>query len=331
MKNDQVKLSIIIPVYNVEAYLNECVDSIINFDMNFVEIILVDDGSTDNSGSICDEYSNKFDFITTIHQANKGLSGARNTGIINAHGKYLTFVDSDDKINGSSLEKIIDYVSINDTDLIFLNMSKFYKNGDIEDIGEYIDKKMLINNNKKNCIRYLSSRPKFPASACAKLYLKKYLEENDIYFPSDRRVSEDMGFSFKCILYATTFDKIDVPFYYYRQNRENSITNNITFKSFKGLSQFIIDSLNLYADGGYPINSNIKNMFNFLSYEYSILLWHYNFLNKDDRVFALQFLKEYKYVMKWSLTRNNRIIKYLLKIFGIRITSKILFFMKRVK
>ena len=89
-------ISLIIPVYNVEKYLKNCVDSVIKQNYEDMEIILVDDGSKDNSPRICDEYSEKYDFINVIHQKNGGASVARNTGIDAATGKYLMFIDSDD-------------------------------------------------------------------------------------------------------------------------------------------------------------------------------------------------------------------------------------------
>lgn len=97
--------SIIIPVYNVEKYLNECVDSVLNQKNVDYEIILVDDGSTDNSGQICDEYLKKHSNVSVIHKVNGGLSDARNAGLESAEGDYILFVDSDDKIEENSLSK----------------------------------------------------------------------------------------------------------------------------------------------------------------------------------------------------------------------------------
>ena len=91
-------ISIIVPVYNVEPYLNKCLDSIVNQTYKKLEIILIDDGSTDNSGLICDEYASKDNRIIVVHQKNKGLSAARNVGLNIAKGDYIAFVDSDDFI-----------------------------------------------------------------------------------------------------------------------------------------------------------------------------------------------------------------------------------------
>ena len=102
-----VKVSIGVPVYNVEVYLRECLDSIMNQTFKDFEVIMVDDGSTDNSFSICQEYVAKDNRFKLIHQENKGLAGARNTCIKNMHGEYITWIDSDDKIKPDYLEKLL--------------------------------------------------------------------------------------------------------------------------------------------------------------------------------------------------------------------------------
>ncbi len=95
----KIHLSIIIPVYNVEAYISECLESIISQNMQQYEIIIVDDGSTDTSGTICDQYASKYEYIKVFHQTNKGVSAARNLGLLNSRGKYLTFIDPDDFVS----------------------------------------------------------------------------------------------------------------------------------------------------------------------------------------------------------------------------------------
>lgn len=106
MKDDLI--SVIVPVYNVEKYLRKCIDSILCQTYKNFEIILIDDGSSDNSGKICDEYLNRDERISVFHKKNQGLSEARNTGIKKAKGKYLTFVDSDDFINEEYILNLYD-------------------------------------------------------------------------------------------------------------------------------------------------------------------------------------------------------------------------------
>lgn len=110
-------ISVIIPVYNVEEYLERCVNSVLKQTYNDLEIILVDDGSTDNSGKICDELKNKDDRIIVIHKENQGLSASRNIGIEKATGEYITFVDSDDYILEDMYETLYKNLIRNDADI----------------------------------------------------------------------------------------------------------------------------------------------------------------------------------------------------------------------
>ena len=122
-----MNLSIIVPVYNVELYIAECIDSILAQTFKDWELILVDDGSKDNSGKICDEYAQKDSRIKVIHKKNEGLSSSRNTGLDNISGKFVTFVDSDDVILGEdTLQKLID-IFVDDQELDILQYDVIHK------------------------------------------------------------------------------------------------------------------------------------------------------------------------------------------------------------
>ena len=124
-----ILLSVVIPVYNVEKYLQQCVDSIINQLTDECEIILVDDGSPDGSGEICDRYANKDSRINVIHQQNGGLAAARNTGLDYARGEYVAFVDSDDYLDGHCIAKILSWISSGGADVCFMRAMKVFPNG----------------------------------------------------------------------------------------------------------------------------------------------------------------------------------------------------------
>lgn len=124
-------ISIIVPIYNVEKYLKKCIESIINQTYKNIEIILVDDGSPDNCGKICDEYSQKDKRIIVIHKKNGGLSDARNKGIDIAKGDYLTFIDSDDFVNIDYIEKLYNSIKLNNTKLAQCGISKVNENNEI--------------------------------------------------------------------------------------------------------------------------------------------------------------------------------------------------------
>ena len=135
---DEALLSIIVPVYNVEKYLNQCIDSIIDGGFNEkCQLILVDDGSTDHSGSICDDY--KATNIVVIHKKNGGLASARNTGIKYASGKYIAFIDSDDYVARNSIVNVLNEIRKEDgIDVYFMQGDKVYINGKTIPLGDGI-------------------------------------------------------------------------------------------------------------------------------------------------------------------------------------------------
>ena len=131
-------ISIIVPVYNVEKYLNRCVDSIINQTYKNLEIILVDDGSTDNSGKICDEYQKKDSRIKVIHKTNGGMSSARNAGLDIATGNYIAFVDSDDYIALNMMATMRGYVVDNNVDMAVCGFTRLTENKILSERGKEV-------------------------------------------------------------------------------------------------------------------------------------------------------------------------------------------------
>ena len=146
------KISIIIPVYNVENYLRQCIESILEQEYEEKEIILVDDGSTDNSGSICDEYADKYENVLVIHKENGGLSDARNVGLAKAAGEYVLFVDSDDFVEENSLSPIVEIVNANPVDVVLLEAQKYYADGTNIPMCDGISKEMVYKKAKKDTV-----------------------------------------------------------------------------------------------------------------------------------------------------------------------------------
>lgn len=216
-------ISFIIPVYNNEKYLSECVNSIININLKNAECILIDDGSTDNSSHICDVFSQKYEFISVCHVKNTGVSNARNIGINIAKGEFITFVDSDDFINN------IDFTFLNDDndnyDLYCVNYSRL-KNNTI--------KKNKFKN--KGSVKNFITQPVYMNSVWNKFYRTRIIKENNIRFDVDLFASEDLLFNLKYIDKCTSICYIDENYYVYRlnemsltqnKNRYNTIINNI--------------------------------------------------------------------------------------------------------
>ena len=174
------ELSIIIPVYNVESYLEECLESIPLISLgNQIEIILVNDGSTDNSLSICQTYSIKYPNIKLISQKNQGLSEARNTGIKNAQGKYLLFLDSDDFLKKDTLLSILEEVSTANKDFYIGRSYKYYGNSEVL---SQINYELISELNPQEAFLKLNAISNFWFAAWLVIINREFLLNNNLYF-----------------------------------------------------------------------------------------------------------------------------------------------------
>ncbi len=213
------KVSIVVPIYNVEKYLNKCIDSIISQTYSNLEIILVDDESPDSCPTICEEYKKKDKRVKVIHQKNMGLSGARNTGIEMATGEYIMFQDSDDTIDSKCVETLYKLVKKDNTSISICGRLYEFENG--EKKCKYSDdftKKYDL----ESAIEEMNSFYYFDMSACGKLFNKQLF--NDIRFPVGK-LSEDYFIMYKLFLKSGYVSYTTKPMYNYLQ-RQNSISKN---------------------------------------------------------------------------------------------------------
>lgn len=171
------KVSVIVPVYNVAAYLPKCIESIQNQTESDIEIILVDDGSTDKSGAICDAYAKKDARIKVVHQENGGLSAARNTGIREAKADFLAFIDSDDYVDADLVEKAYTEALENDADIVAYGYQKVSESGEIGYTYDLADQLQI----RADCLKDAPELLLMTPSACNKLFRKSLFA--DIAFP----------------------------------------------------------------------------------------------------------------------------------------------------
>ena len=318
------KLSFILPVYKVEQYLPCCVDSILCQAREDCEIILVDDGSPDGCGAICDRYAENYENIKVIHKVNGGLGDARNTGLKAATGEYITFVDSDDYIAPGAVEKMLGWVRTQSADVCFLELTKVFPDGSEESMGEALERDSVCGRQPLEVLEFLATRPKFPGSACAKLLRRSFLEENGFRFPDDRRLSEDLIFCLNVYEAAKSFDYLDFPYYCYRQERSGSITNNVTAKYYFDTSLFVTEVVRRFSEDGNAKDRAGECMLSFAAYEYSILVWHLICLKKDDRKQARSFLKEYKWILRYGRSSKTKLVKLAVMLLGLEGAAKLL-------
>lgn len=217
--NNNDLISIVVPIYNVEKYLNKCIDSILSQEYKNIEIILVDDGSTDNSGKICDDYTKKDNRIKVIHKENGGLSDARNVGMEKAIGEYIAFIDSDDYIGKDYISTLYNMCITNNSEIAQCSFERVTDNQTTNEIN--VDKKIenmtgieaIKNIFKEKYLEYIV--------AWNKLY-KKSLFEN-IKYPKGK-LHEDEATTYKLFYEAKKVSVTNEKLYYY-YIRQNSITN----------------------------------------------------------------------------------------------------------
>lgn len=303
-----IRLSIIIPVYNVQNYLIECVNSIIIQKVKDVEIILIDDGSTDESGKICDEMSRKHKNITVLHQKNGGLSSARNAGIRIAKGEYLMFVDSDDFI--SCKEDLNDLILNLKYDIVQYKMIYYY-----DKINKYVYlKDMNINNDieYQDKLKRKVELGTLSVSACDKIVRRSLVIDNNLYF-KDGLLSEDIDWSLGLYLKAKSLKEINKNLYVYRQQRKGSITSKLKENNIVSLYNIITKWYNYE----YENDKQRVIYMNYLAYQYAILICGINKFNCSKK------LKKEIFAMKSILDYNSnykvKIVKKVLDIMGINL------------
>lgn len=223
-------ISIIIPVYNVEKYLRECLDSVLRQTYRDFEVWLIDDGSTDNSCEICDEYVDKYGNFHVIHKTNAGLGMARNTGIENANGEYITFLDSDDYWEKDMLETLIRVMQEKKVDICKSGFRRV--NNSHEKIMEITyENELYIGEQARLGLlpRMIGSCPEYSDSiemaVCACLYKAKIIKENNVRFPSERNlISEDLIFNIEVMQFANGAITLQYVGYCYRVNQGSLTT-----------------------------------------------------------------------------------------------------------
>ena len=223
----QTKVSIIVPVYKVpEEYLRKCIESLINQTLKEIEIILIDDGSPDNCGKICDEYKEKDNRIYVIHKENAGLSAARNSGARVAKGEWITFVDGDDWIESDMCQTIYDIIKDKNIDVAMYGIIRDTDNKQIKMKYEF-DQDTLFD--RQGCIELQKKILNFNSNLStqyAKFYRKDFIVDNDLYNIKElRQGAEGIEFNIRVFAKANTAIFINKFFYHY-------MYNNVSISSF---------------------------------------------------------------------------------------------------
>lgn len=247
------KISVIIPIYNVEEYLEKCLNSVINQTYKNLEIILIDDGSTDKSGEICDKYAKKDKRIIVIHKENSGVADARNRGLKIATGEYFGFVDSDDYIELDMFETLYNLQEKNNADISIVSFYEIYN----EKIISVRDSGKFTEYTKTGALKELLMDRDIQSYVWNKLFKRELFE--GIEFPTNKNY-EDIAIMLLIFEKAEKTVLLQEPKYYY-QRRDNSITGIKNYKTYKDKLDVAYNKF-MYLDGKYK-ELDLYNAYNY--------------------------------------------------------------------
>ncbi|WP_431800752.1 glycosyltransferase [Halobacillus andaensis] len=241
-------ISVIVPIYNVQDFLEVCLDSILSQTIHDFELILINDGSEDRSGEICDIYAQKDDRIKVFHKENGGVSSARNVGLKLAEGKYICFVDPDDTIESNMYEVMISTAEKYNADLVVCPIRTFNSNTGNESVSSipHSSNRVLNKSAIKNHIipSVLENKTLSIASSVNKVYKKALFNSNNIEFEESKHHSEDVRLNFKLLSTIEKMVYVEQPFYNYFIRRSNSLTQTFRYN----LYEYIDDNRKLMLD-----------------------------------------------------------------------------------
>lgn len=314
------KFSIVIPVYNVEKYLDECVQSVVGQTYRDFEIILVDDGSGDSSGKRCDEWARQDGRIRVIHQENQGLSGARNTGIGASTGEYLLFLDSDDWWRSVAvLEAIAQRLEKTRADVLSFSYQKIYESKREDSyFGNLADAPADLT--ATDSLAYMAEKGIWITGACNKAIRRDLTLTHDLMFRMGI-ISEDIDWTLRLALCARRFDFINEVVFMYRQ-RTDSISHSVSPGRVEGLCANVEECLQLLTAAD---SEKALLLRPFVAYQYATVVHNYAGLARQDRTPEITaWVKRMLYLLQWSENSKVKLIRLCTKVFGFSMMVQLL-------
>lgn len=319
---NRIKFTIIVPVYNVEKYLSECIESILKQTYTNYEVILVDDGSKDKSPEICDKYAHIDNRVKVIHKENGGLSDARNFGIAAAKGDYLVFVDSDDWIEPEALN-CMNSATSDHPDVIISTIIEYFENDGTQRINDS-SFQSFINSHKMTKLDVIEwtcwvSKNTWPAPKY--IVSREFTNRFNLRFLKGR-LHEDMDWTSRCLYYGSKFSFMTQPWYFHRLNRENSITSSVNVKHF--IDMIEMAQIHLNFPEGIDKETHNEIFRRFMCSTYAWLRYAKNCSNEQlDEVIAC--LDRNKLILKCAPKTWNKVFVAIYRIFGAKTSFKMLF------
>lgn len=322
-----IKFSVIVPVYNVENYIHKCVESVLCQKAAVFELILVDDGSPDNCGKICDEYSESDARVKVVHKKNGGLSSARNAGLEIACGKYVIFLDSDDFWDDDeALRNIESRLTESDADLLVFPAKRYYEGNDSYTyiLNEEIDREIISKSDYCEAVEYMLQHNVYRAAAWNKVIRKSIIDDHSMRF-KEGYLSEDMDWCGDLLLYCKKFDFYHNPFYAYRQQRKGSITAGKTEK-------LVADKL-FMCEKGYSQANGLDDkkrrlLGSYYAYEYAVLLGVSGGVKNAELLSKMEKLQS---LLNFDICNKVKSVNKVRKILGYKLTRLVLCMFVKMK
>ena len=311
-----IKLSIIIPMYNTEPYIDALLKALAPQLTPEVELIVVDDGSTDGSGEICEEYAQKSGRVKVIHQENAGQAVARNMGTEIAQGEYLIYIDSDDYICDKAFLSKLAFKVQTRADVILYGYKKFFESNKTfgKDICTYPE---LDGKDNEQVIRLLLDTDMYTGCPWNKAIKRSFIQRNNIRF-TPKMISEDTDWFLQVVVRAKTYTAINEAFLVYRQ-REGSTSHAPKIKSLTDNLHILETWPKRFEE--YGVSESLKNsLISVLAKYYANLLVLYiRFSSKEARPYYGR-VKALKYLLKYSQTKRAKIVRFASSIVGLKLS-----------
>lgn len=309
--------SFIVPVYNAENDIEECIESLLR-QGECCELILVDDGSTDSSGKICDLYAGQYERIKVFHNKNSGPAAARNFGLEHASGSCVIFVDSDDYISSGFIEYLNRGYADRSSDLIFCTIIKKFPDGRLEPMSEGLERDKIYAKPINEVFKAISKCSKFPASTGGKIIKRDVLIKNNIRF-KEGIMGEDIDWTLQLICSISSADVYTIGKYYYR------ISSN-TRRSY-GNAESLCSQLSIIEDWICKVKAEKadKYILSFLAYQYAVSLPFYGALSASERALYIKRIKELRFLLSYGKTKKIKLIRLAVSLLGINAASELLY------
>lgn len=312
MINNEILVSIIIPIFNAESYIDRCLKSILNNNIKNIEIILVNDGSVDRSGEICEKYKCNYENIIYINQCNQGPSVARNNGIKHARGKYISFIDIDDEVKDNFIETIIKEIDKEDIELFMWGIEYQWINKNLiikMETDKYDTKEYSIDDFATEISRYLNRY--YFNFVWNKLYKRDVIIKNDIKFDKRFQRSEDLLFNLEYIKYIKDVKVLEDILYIHKNTNKESITQTYDSNQYENEKVIYVKMKETIEKLKCNNDYNVKNVDKyFIDMSFSILSYlinrDYGLSYNEKREAGIKIIKDNELNLVLQKNKNNR-------------------------